>query len=132
MIKRSALLLLSLLALPALAIDIGTMPNGSNYVPGLGAAKTTFAGTLTRYTTTGDKQVVTGVGAVQWLLAATGTTITAVFWDATGGTCNTGTQKTGTITLVNGTPIQIPGTFALGVCMTVGGTSPDVTISTLP
>jgi hypothetical protein len=99
------------------AIDIGNMTN---------------TGTLNYYTTTGDKQVCTGICYLNNMIAASGTSVTATVWDAAGGTCNTGTQKTGVIPLTNGTPINLPGKFTLGICITVAGTSPTLTTSTQP
>jgi hypothetical protein len=130
--KRLLSFLLLSLALPALAIDIGAMPNPSAYVPGFGSEGNHFNGTLQYFTTTGDKQVCTGTCFMGYVGNATGTTITITLYDDGDATCSSG-QKTGVITLTNSAqPLYLPGKYSNGICMTVAGTNPTVTVSTLP
>lgn len=129
---RILVALLLCVALPAFAIDVVNMPNPSNYVPALGSQAVHQAGSVQYYTSTGDKQVTTGASALLWVANATGTTITVTFFDDGDGTCNSN-QKTGVFTLVNSAPpLQLTGKYANGVCMTVAGTSPTVSVGTYP
>lgn len=90
-------------------------------------------GTTTYYTTTGDKSVHVGGGRLISLYNASGTSITAIVYDNAGATCNTGgIQKTGTMALTNGTPYHLGIDFSSGLCITVAGTSPTLTVVTLP
>lgn len=82
-----------------------------------------------RYASTGDKAVKASAGALCGFLAATGTSVTVIVYDNAGATCNTGgTQVSGTITLTNGRYEPFPGDLANGICVTVGGTNPDITV----
>lgn len=82
----------------------------------------------TRYTTTGDKNVRARAAELTKIIAVSGTSVTAVVWDTAAGACNTGTQVTGALSLTNGTPVELNVQLNSGLCITLGGTSPDVTV----
>jgi hypothetical protein len=96
-----------------------------------GALETSNGGTTTYYTTTGDKQVLVGGGLVKRLYNASGTSITAIIYDDADGTCSSN-AKTGTMALTNGTAYELGIEVSSGICITVGGTSPTLTVVTLP
>jgi hypothetical protein len=81
----------------------------------------------TRYTSTGDKNVKASAGVLCGAIAASGTSVTINAWDDADGTCSSG-QVLGTLTMTNGTFYRLPYLATTGLCVTVGGTSPDVTI----
>lgn len=85
-------------------------------------------GTYAYYTTTGDKNVTTRGAEVVRLVNAAGTAVTVTLWDTASGACSGGTQMTGTITLTNGSPITLGLQAKNGICVTVGGTGPTVTV----
>lgn len=80
-----------------------------------------------RYTTTGDKNVKSTPGEVVRVLAASGTSVTVAFYDDADGTCSS-SQVLGTTTLTNGRSEPLDMRFSVGICMVVGGTSPDLTL----
>lgn len=123
-----------LFAATASAIDVDIvrqMPNPSFHNSSFGAAETSNGGTTTYYTTTGDKQVYVGAGLLKRLINATGTTITVSVWDDADGTCSSA-QRTGVITLTNGTPVELGIEVSSGLCLTVAGTSPTLTVISQP
>lgn len=89
--------------------------------------ETADGGDAAYYSSNGDKQVKTKPGFVYWVMAASGTNPTVAFYDDADGTCSSG-QKTGTIPLTAGVPARIPMRFGTGICITVGGTSPTITV----
>jgi hypothetical protein len=98
----------------------------------IGALEVGNGGTTTYYTSTGDKQVYVGAGLIRRVSNATGTTITVTFYDDADGTCSS-VQKGGTYTLVNSAaPIELGWEVSNGICMAIAGTSPTVTVVTLP
>ena len=109
-------------------VDLRTLLAGENQA--LNLIYMSDSGTPQRYTSTGDKNVVTGraTESVQ-ITAWSGTSVTAIIYDTASGACNTGTQLTGTISLTNGTPVKLGYRHTNGFCVTIGGTSPDVTVS---
>jgi len=129
---RWAGLLLALVAVYAWAIDIGAMPNPSNYVAAFGSQRMNTGKNIQYWSSTGDKQVCTGTCHLDYVFNATGTSITVTFYDDGDGTCSSN-QRTGTITLTNGAqPLMLGGDYANGICMTVAGTNPTVTTSSMP
>lgn len=136
---RFLFLALALIALPAAAgLDVDVIRSITGNVPlsahnaSLGALETSNGGTTTYYTTTGDKTVgAVGAGLVKRVINATGTSITVTFFDDADGTCNSN-QKSGTITLTNGTVYELGFEFSNAICMAVGGTSPTLTVVSLP
>lgn len=85
------------------------------------------AGLAVLYTSTGDKNVKSSAGELVGLLAASGTSVTAVIYDDADGTCSSGVIS-GTLSLTNGTFLKFPSRHSTGICITIGGTSPNVTV----
>lgn len=79
------------------------------------------------HTTTGDKNIKASAGELCGFINATGTSVTVTVYDDADGTCNSN-QRTGTITLTNGQALDVPIKTSNGICVTVGGTSPTLTV----
>lgn len=109
----------------ALDVTLKTLLSGENQT--LNELYTSDSGIAVRYTTTGDKNVKASAGEVVGILAASGTSVTAVIWDDADGTCSSN-QLSGTLALTNGTFLKFPSRHSTGICITVGGTSPVVTV----
>lgn len=109
------------------AVDtaLQTLLSGENQT--LNEIYTSDSGTAVRYTTTGDKNVKASAGEVVGILAASGTSVTAVIWDDADGTCSSN-QLSGTLALTNGAFLKFPSRHSTGICITLGGTSPVVTV----
>lgn len=84
---------------------------------------------MTRYTTPGDQSVKPTFGTLCAIMVWAGTSVTATLYDNAGATCNTGgTQLSPAITLTTLTRYEIQGETNNGLCITIGGTSPDVLV----
>jgi hypothetical protein len=111
---------------------IGVMPADKCHQDALGACQMWSGGTTTYYTTTGSKQVYGGAGGVVNVMSTGGSSVTVQFFDDADGTCDTG-AKGGIISLTaDAQPMVLNWEFTNGICMLVAGTSPEVTVVTLP
>lgn len=88
---------------------------------------TSLSGVPQRYTTTGDKGVKASFGEVVGLIVWSGTGVTVTFFDDADGVCNS-TQVSGVFTPTVGRFESLPFRFSNGICMTIAGTSPDITV----
>lgn len=109
-------------------VGAGTLWAGENATAqALSEIYTSDSGTPVRYTTTGDKNVKASTGELVGVIVWSGTSVTLTIFDDADGTCNTG-QVSGTFTPTVGRFEKLPFRHAVGICATVAGTSPDLTL----
>lgn len=131
--KRLLSICLALLVLPTLVFaEAGDVPVilknlGSGENQPLNEVYASDSGFAVQYTSTGDKNVKAFPGELVGLLSASGTSVTAVIYDDADGTCSSGVLS-GTLSLTNGTFLKFPSRHSTGICITIGGTSPNVTV----
>ena len=105
--------------------SLATLISGENQ--DLNELYTSDSGVAVLYTTTGDKNVKSSAGELVGVLSNSGTSVTVAIYDDADGTCNSN-QTNGTITLTNGAFVKLPSRHSNGICVTVGGTSPNITV----